>query len=262
MDSLFRSPGPRRGAAREVSSAADGPWRGSTATCHGAGLQDALPAAGSRTKVSRCLARDVSATRPANRRRASREAMRARSRQRRTGYVQHPQSRDRMGRQAAHPGNRQDRASGRWRRHGHLRRDGRSRYGRLGQGAEARAGFLPAHRQLPGKDLRRRQDPGRLLQARGTPERKRDARFPADRPADTSAFPRRLQERHPGGHHRHAARSGEQSGCPVDGCRFRRADAFGHPLHGADRRRARRLHQWRIRSQSACRRDGRVRRST
>ena len=32
--------------------------------------------------------------------------------------------------------------------------------------AEAGHRFLPADRQLPGKDLRRRQDPRRLLQAR------------------------------------------------------------------------------------------------
>jgi polyribonucleotide nucleotidyltransferase len=35
-------------------------------------------------------------------------------------------------------------------------------------------------------------------------------------------------------------------------------DAVRRPLHGPDRRRARRLHQWRICAQSACRRDAGV----
>ena len=39
------------------------------------------------------------------------------------------------------------------------------------QDRQAGAGFLPADRQLPGKELRRRQDPRRVLQARGAAER-------------------------------------------------------------------------------------------
>ncbi len=47
------------------------------------------------------------------------------------------------------------------------------------QGAEAGAGLLPAHRQLPGKDLCRRQDPGWLLQARKAVRRKTKRSFRA-----------------------------------------------------------------------------------
>jgi polyribonucleotide nucleotidyltransferase len=64
--------------------------------------------------------------------------------------------------------------------------------------AQARPGLLPADRELPGKDLRRRQDPGRLLQARRPSVRKGNADLASDRPSDPPALPRRLQERHPG----------------------------------------------------------------
>ena len=57
--------------------------------------------------------------------------------------------------------------------------------------AEAGPGFLPADRQLPGKDLRRRQDPRRLLQARGPAVGKGDADLAPDRPADPAALRRR-----------------------------------------------------------------------
>ena len=62
--------------------------------------------------------------------------------------------------------------------------------------------LLPADRQLPGKDLRRRQDPGRLLQARRPPDREGDAGLPPDRPPDPPAVRRRLQERDAGRRHR------------------------------------------------------------
>ena len=55
--------------------------------------------------------------------------------------------------------------------------------------------------------------------------------------------------------HRALARSRERSRHPGDGRGLRRADALGRSLHGSDRRRARRLHQQRIRAQSAARRD-------
>jgi hypothetical protein len=55
--------------------------------------------------------------------------------------------------------------------------------------AQARPGFLPADRQLPGKDLRRRQDPRRLFQARRPSERERDADLAPDRPSDPPAVP-------------------------------------------------------------------------
>ena len=53
-------------------------------------------------------------------------------------------------------------------------------------------GLLPADRQLPGKDLRRRQDPRRLLQARRPPDREGDAGLPPDRPPDPPAVRRGL----------------------------------------------------------------------
>ena len=53
--------------------------------------------------------------------------------------------------------------------------------------AEAGHRLLPADRQLPGKDLRRRQDPGRLLQARRPSDREGDAGLPPDRPPDPPA---------------------------------------------------------------------------
>ena len=55
---------------------------------------------------------------------------------------------------------------------------------------------------------------------------------------------------------RAVARPGERSRHRRHGRRFGGADAVGRTVHGPDRRRARRLHQQRIRAQSADRRDG------
>ncbi len=46
--------------------------------------------------------------------------------------------------------------------------------------------FFPAHRKLPGADLRRGQDPRRLFQARRPPDRKGDADIASHRPPDPS----------------------------------------------------------------------------
>ena len=55
---------------------------------------------------------------------------------------------------------------------------------------KARDRFLPAHRQLPGKDLCRRQDSRRLFQARRPSDRARDADLAPHRPADPAAVRR------------------------------------------------------------------------
>ena len=88
--------------------------------------------------------------------------------------------------------------------------------------AEAGAGFLPADRQLPGKDFRRRQDPGRLLQARRPAVGKGDAGLAPDRPADPAAVRARLPQRNAGRLHRAVARSGKRS-------RHRRAGRRARP---------------------------------
>ena len=64
--------------------------------------------------------------------------------------------------------------------------------------AEARPGFLPADRELPGEDLRRRQDPRRLLPARGRALAEGDPDLAPDRPSDPPAVRQGLQERGPG----------------------------------------------------------------
>ena len=97
------------------------------------------------------------------------------------------------------------RPPGRRRRARHLRRDDRARHRRRRQGAEARAGFLSAHRQLPGKGLRGRPHPRRLFQARGAPVGEGDAGLPPDRPPDPPAVPGGLPQRHPGRRHRAGA---------------------------------------------------------
>ena len=91
----------------------------------------------------------------------------------------------------------------------------------------ARHRLLPADRQLPGEDLRRRQDPRRLFQARGPPEREGDADLAPDRPADPAAVRRGLQARDAGGRHRALARHGERSRHRRPGRRLRGADAVG-----------------------------------
>ena len=68
---------------------------------------------------------------------------------------------------------------------------------------EARDRFLPAHRQLPGKDLCRRQDSRRLFQARRPADREGDAGLAPHRPADPAAVRRGLPQRDAG--HRHRA---------------------------------------------------------
>ena len=119
---------------------------------------------------------------------------------------------------------------------------------------------LPAaDRQLPGKILRRRPHSRRLFQARRPSDREGDADLAADRPADPAAVRRRLALRYAGHHHHAVARSRKRSGHRGDGRGLRRADAFGRAVHGPDRRRPRRLHQQRVRAQSADRRDGRER---
>ncbi len=136
-------------------------------------------------------------------------------------------------------------------------RNRRSRHRRFGKVAEAGPGLLPAHRQLPGKDLCRRQDPGWLLQARRSSVGKGNAGFAPDRPSDPPALPGRLQERHQVvvtviQHDLENIRTS------CRWLRFGRSDAVRRSLHGPGRRRARRLHQRRIRSEPASRRDGRV----
>ncbi len=59
---------------------------------------------------------------------------------------------------------------------------------------------------------------------------------------------RRMALRYAGDHHRVVARYGKRSRHRCDGCRVGGIDAFRRPVHGPDRRRARRLHQQRIRT--------------
>ena len=162
-----------------------------------------------------------------------------------------------MGRAQARSRNRQDSAPGRWRRRRHLWRDHRARHRRRGEEAEGRHRFPAADLQLPGKILRGRPHSRRLFQARGTAERKRDAGVAPDRPPDPSAVRRRLALRHPGHRDHHVARPGEQPRHPRHGGGVGGADALRRAVHGPDRRRAGRLHQQRIRPQSADRRDDR-----
>ena len=121
--------------------------------------------------------------------------------------------------------------------------------------AEARHRLPAAHRQLHREILRGRPHSRRLLQARARSDRKGHADLAPDRPSDPSAVRRRLALRHPGDHHRAVARPGERSRHRRHDRRVGRADAVRRALHGPDRRRARRLHQQRIRAQSDHRRD-------
>ena len=117
---------------------------------------------------------------------------------------------------------------------------------------------LPAaDRRLPGEILRRRPHSRRLFQARRPSDREGNAGLAPDRPPDPSAVRRRLAQRDAGDRHHAVARSGERSRHPGAGRRLGRADALGRAVHGPDRRRARRLHQQRIRAQPDARRDGR-----
>ena len=122
--------------------------------------------------------------------------------------------------------------------------------------AEARHRFLPAHRELPGEDLRRRQDPRRLFQARRPSHREGDADLAPDRPADPAAVRRGLQERDAGRRHRALARHGERPRHRRHGRRLRGADAVGRAVPRPDRRRPRRRHRRRVRAQPDDRRDG------
>ena len=109
--------------------------------------------------------------------------------------------------------------------------------------AEARAGFLPADRQLPGKDLCRRQDPRRLLQARGPAVGEGDAGLAPHRPADPAAVRAGLPQRDAGRLHRAVhdlendpdivALVGASAALTISGI----------PFLWADRRRARRLYR-------------------
>ncbi len=123
------------------------------------------------------------------------------------------------------------------------------------QGAAGGHRLPAAHRRLPGEVLRRGPHSRRLFQARRPPDRERDAGLAADRPPDPAAVRRGLAQRDPGDRDDLVARSGERSRHPGDGRGLGRADAFGRSVHGPDRRRARRLHQQRIRAQPAARRD-------
>ena len=160
----------------------------------------------------------------------------------------------RLGRPQADPGNRPHRPPGRRRGPRHLRRDHGPGHRRVRQGAQARPRFLPADRQLPGKDLRRRQDPRRLLQARRPSVREGDPGLPPDRPPDPPAVRQGLQARDPGRRHRALPRPGERSRHRRHGRRLRRPDPLGRALHGPDRRRPRRLHQRRVRAEPDARR--------
>ena len=148
--------------------------------------------------------------------------------------------------------NRQDSAPGRRRRRRHLWRDHGARHRRRRQEAEGRHRLPAADLQLPGEILRCRPHSRRLLQARGPPDRKRDADLAPDRPPDPSAVRRRLALRHAGHRHHPVARSGERSRHRRDGGGVGGADALRRAVHGPDRRRPRRLHQQRIRAQSAA----------
>ena len=115
---------------------------------------------------------------------------------------------------------------------------------------------LPAaHRRLPGEVLRGRPHSRRLFQARRPSDREGDAGLAADRSPDPAAVRRRLAQRNPGDRDDLVARPGERSRHPRDGRRLGGADVVGRAVHGPDRRGARRLHQQRIRAQSAARRD-------
>ena len=102
--------------------------------------------------------------------------------------------------------------------------------------AAPRHRFLPADRQLPGEDLRRRQDSRRLFQARRPPEREGDADLAPHRPADPAAVRRGLQARDAGGRHRAVARHGERSRHRRHGRRVGGADAFGPAVPRPHRR--------------------------
>ena len=138
----------------------------------------------------------------------------------------------------------------------HLRRDHRARHRRLGEGAEARLRFLPAHRELPGAHLRGRPHSRRLLQARGPADREGDAGLAPHRPADPPAL-----------------RPGYKNDTQVvvtvlshdlendpdivaHGRGLGGADPLGRALHGPDRRRPRRLYRRPVQAQSAAPRDG------
>ena len=148
-----------------------------------------------------------------------------------------------------HDGNRRDRPPVHRRRAGRHRRHRRAGDRRRAHRSQVGAGLLPADRRLHREDLRRRQDPRQLLQARRPPERAGDADLAPDRPPDPPAVPRRLLQRSPG---RHPRAEPEPRGAG----RHRRADRhqrragdLRHPVQRPDRRRARRLHQRRVRAQ-------------
>ena len=118
--------------------------------------------------------------------------------------------------------------------------------------AEAGDRFLPADRQLPGKDLRRRQDPRRLLQARRPADGEGGADLAPHRPSDPPAVRSRLPQRDPGRLHGPEPRPGERSRCRRADRRLGGADHLRHSLHGPDRRRARRLCRRPVRPEPAA----------
>ncbi len=97
--------------------------------------------------------------------------------------------------------------------------------------------------------------PGGYFKREGRPsERETLTSRMIDRPV-RPLFATGLALRHPGDRHRAVARSRERSRHPGHGGGLGRAHAVGRALHGPDRSRPRRLHQQRIRAQSAARRD-------
>ncbi len=154
---------------------------------------------------------------------------------------------------------RPHRPSGRWRRARDLWRDQRSCHRRCRQGRAGRHRLLPADRELPGKDLRRRQDPGGLFQARGAPHREGNIDLTPDRPADPAAVRLGLQERDASDRHRALPRHGERPRYRGDGGGLGRAYPFRGPLPRADRGGPRRLYRRPVCAQSDDRRNARER---
>ena len=116
--------------------------------------------------------------------------------------------------------------------------------------------FLPLTVDYQEKFYAAGRIPGGYFKREGRPTEKETLVSPPDRSPGPAAVRRRLAQRDPGDRHDAVARSGERSRRSGTGCLLGRADAVGRAVHGTDRRRARRLHQQRIRPQPAARRDG------
>ncbi len=98
--------------------------------------------------------------------------------------------------------------------------------------------LLPLDGRRRGAVVRGREDPRFVLPPGGPPHRERRPHLPAHRPAAAPVVRRRVPQRDPGRHHRDGCRPAQPPRRRGHQRRLGGADAVGHAVRGADRRRA------------------------